>query len=372
VSRTHGKPRVLFVGRGRLSLPLPPWLAKKWDALGDELELRVLNAGGGGGDPRFRLLPGAAPVFYPRLPQAVAHELRAFKPQAVVASDPFVAAGALAGRRLARSTAKLIVEVHGDPMTFTRLYGSPARKLLSPIADSLSARSLRHADATRALSAFTSSIVERVRGIPATACFPTYSDLSAFADPPLRPVPAEQRVVFVGALEPYKNIDGLVDAWRLVARALPEARLTVIGRGSQAAKIDALARELPVQVAHQPVLPPDAVAAAIDEARALVLPSWPEGLGRVVLESFARGRPVVATDAGGIPDIVTHEHDGLLIAPGDTTALVGALRRILEERELAQRLGSAGHETYASWHQTASDFAAAYRDLVERVLAGAR
>ena len=54
--------------------------------------------------------------------------------------------------------------------------------------------------------------------MPATACFPTYSDLSAFCDPPLVPVPDERRVVFVGALEPYKNVDGLAAAWRRVAR----------------------------------------------------------------------------------------------------------------------------------------------------------
>ena len=158
------------------------------------LDLRVLNAGSGTGDPRFRLLPESAAAFYPRLPLEVARELRAFRPRVVVAADPYVAAAALAGRRLARSQAKVIVEVHGDPRTFTRLYGSPARTELSLARrrDQPRTRS-RHADATRALSRFTSSIVEAERGIPATACFPTYSDLSAFAEPPLQPLPDAQR-----------------------------------------------------------------------------------------------------------------------------------------------------------------------------------
>ena len=50
-------PRVLFVGRGRITLPLAPWVQKKWDVLGDQLELRMLNAGTGTGDARFHLLP---------------------------------------------------------------------------------------------------------------------------------------------------------------------------------------------------------------------------------------------------------------------------------------------------------------------------
>jgi glycosyltransferase involved in cell wall biosynthesis len=353
---------VLFVGRGRLTVPLAPWLAKKWDALESVFELRVLNAGSGSGDPRFHLLPEGAASFYPRLPAEVARELRSFRPQAVVASDPYVAAAVLTARRLVRSHAKVIVEVHGDPKTFTRLYGSPARKWLSLGADAVSSRSIRAADATRALSAFTSSLVEKERGIPATACFPTYSDLSAFADPPLQPLPQARTVAFVGALEPYKNVRGLAAAWRQVAREVPEARLTIVG----------LLRELPEQVEQHRELLPVEVAATLDASRALVLPSWPEGLGRVVLEAFARGRTVVATDAGGIPDIVTNDVDGLLIGPGATGELAAGLRRVLEDDALVARLGAAAHLTYGRWHQTAADFADAYRELVDRALAGAR
>jgi glycosyltransferase involved in cell wall biosynthesis len=335
------------------------------------LDLRVLNAGSGKGDDRFRLLPDGALGFYPRLPVEVARELRTFRPDAVVAADPYVGAGVLAGRGVSGSRARVIVEVHGDPQTFTRLYGSPARRLASPVADAVSRTSLRRADATRALSHFTSSLVEAARGVPATACFPTYSDLSAFADPPPRDVPQAQSLVFVGALEPYKNVRGLAAAWRRLARELPEARLTIIGKGSQRSIVDELVRDLPEQAEHRLELPPEGVAEALDDARALVLPSWPEGLGRVVLEAFARGRTVVATDAGGIPDIVTHDVDGLLVAPGDDDGLVAAMHSVLTDRELAVRLGESGRRTYADWHQTPADFAHAYRDLVERSLAGA-
>jgi glycosyltransferase involved in cell wall biosynthesis len=364
-------PRVVFVGRGRLTLPLEPWLRRKWDALGSVLDLRVLNAGTGGGDERFRMLPDGAFPFYSRLPLEIARELRTFQPQVVIASDPLLGVASRAARLLTRSPTRIVVEVHGDPRTFTRGYGSPLRRVVSPVADATARSGIRHADATRALSRFTSSIVEEIRGAPATASFPTYSDLEVFADLPRAPVPTEPRIVFVGALEAYKNVDGLAAAWRHVVACLPDARLTVIGHGSRRSAIDSLVSEVP-GVEHFPSLDPQAVVAALDRARALVLPSWPEGLGRVVLEAFARGRTVVATDAGGIPDIVTDGVDGLLVPRADTPALVAALVRVLDDHALAVRLGAAARASYTPWHQTADDFAASYRDLVDRVIAGAR
>jgi glycosyltransferase involved in cell wall biosynthesis len=366
------KPRVLFVGRGRLTLPLAPWLQKKWDALSDVLDLRVLNAGSGTGDPRFHMLPDSAASFYGRLPREIAQALRAFGPDAVVASDPYIGAAALLARRLARVPAKVIVEVHGDPRTFTRGYGSRLRRALSPLTDAIARYGIGHADATRGLSGFTSELIAEVRGRGATACFPTYSDLTAFTDPPLVPVPDAKRLVFVAALERYKNVDGLSAAWRRVAAEVPEAMLTIIGNGSRAHVVHELVRDLPGQVVHRPQLLPHDVSAEIDASRALVLPSWPEGLGRVVLEAFARGRTVVATNAGGIRDIVTDGRDGILIPVADTDALVVAMRRVLEDKPLAERLGAVAHETYGPWHQTAADFAHAYRELVDRTLAGER
>jgi glycosyltransferase involved in cell wall biosynthesis len=371
------RPRVLFVGRSRYRLPLSGWLAQKWDAVGDVLELRILGSaapGSVGTDERFRLDPPRSrldgALFYVQLPARVRRELRAFRPDAVVAADPFVGAAVLLGRRLAASRAKVIVEVHGDWRTFTRSYGSPLRRLLSPLTDRIAVRALRRADATRALSSFTSSLVEGARGRPASAVFPTYSDLSAFRAQPVRPLPERPAAVFVGMLEAYKNVDGLATAWRRVAREVPDARLIVVGSGRQRAVIEALVRDLPDRVEYHADLPPEAVADAIDRSTVLVLPSWPEGLGRVVIEAFARGRGVVATAAGGILDLVTDGVEGLLIPRADTDALVESLTRALTDRALAERLGRAAQERYGAWHQTAEDFARETRSLVDRTLAG--
>jgi glycosyltransferase involved in cell wall biosynthesis len=372
------EPRVLFVGRARYRLPLEPWLAKKWDAVERELDYRILGAAEPGSPleaERFRLSAPARPrrldglLFHLRLPVRVARELRDFRPAAVVAADPFVGAAVLAGRLLARRRVPVIVEVHGDWRTFTRLYGSPARKAVARAADTLAVLALRRADAIRALSAFTSGLAEEARGRPADALFPTYSDLSAFREGPVVELPERPTALFVGALEPYKNVDGLAAAWRRVARELPEARLVVVGRGSRHRTIDALVAELPENVEHVEQLEPRAVARRLDEATLLVLPSWPEGLGRVVIEAFARGRGVVATAAGGVLDLVRDGVDGLLVPKADEDALVQALLRVLRDRELAEALGRAAHERYADWHTTPEEFAASYRRLVDETIA---
>ena len=371
------RPRVLFVGRSRYSLPLPGWLAKKWDAVEEHLDYRILGAAEAGSPlraERFRLSAPTPPrrldgiLFHLRLPLRVRRQLREFEPDAIVAADPFVGAAVLAGRALARRRVPVIVEVHGDWRTFTRLYGSSSRKLIAQAADALARFSLRRADATRALSGFTSSLVEEVRGRPADGVFPTYSDLSAFTAQPVAELPQRPTALFVGALEAYKNVDGLAAAWRRVAAELPEAELVIVGKGSRREPIDRLVRDLPDHVEHLPQLDPDEVARAFDGATLLVLPSWPEGLGRVVIESFARGRGVVATDAGGIPDLVTDGQEGILIPPADEDALVEALLRVLRDRELAARLGASAHLRYADWHSTPAEFAAAYRELVDRTV----
>jgi glycosyltransferase involved in cell wall biosynthesis len=157
-----------------------------------------------------------------------------------------------------------------------------------------------------------------------------------------------------------------------VAPRFPDSTLSIVGQGSRRHVVERVVVDLPGQVEHHPRLEPPAVAAEMDAARALVLPSWPEGLGRVVLEAFARGRPVIGTDGGGIPDIVTDGVDGLLIPRADTAALADAMTRVLEDRELCERLGAAARETYGRWHQTPEDLVRNYADLVERTLAGAR
>jgi glycosyltransferase involved in cell wall biosynthesis len=361
------RPRVLFVGRTRYRLPLAGPLARKWDALSELLELRVL-ASGNGSDPRFALVAPRrldGPRFYAGLAGRVARELRTFRPEVVVAESPYEAVAVELARRLTRSPARLIVEVHGDWRVSTRLYGARGRAVLAPLGDRAAGWALGRADGHRALSRFTASLVAG-KGREPLGVFPTYSDLGAFTGP-RTPLPDEQRIVFVGVLERYKDVEGLARAWRLVAARLPGARLELIGSGTQVAVAKALARE---GVEWQRSLDPPEVVRAIDRARALVLPSRSEGLGRVIIEAFLRGRPAIGTRVGGIPDLIEDGVNGLLVPVGEAEALAAAIERLLTDHALAERLGAAARETAAAWVTTPARFAENMRALVDAVLEG--
>ncbi|MGH2971981.1 MAG: glycosyltransferase family 4 protein [Gaiellaceae bacterium] len=353
------------MSRTRYRLPLDAQVARKWDALAEQLDLRVL-ATGDDGDARFHLVPARSPAFYLSLPLHVARELRTFRPAVIVAQSPYEAGAALAGRALARVPARVLLEVHGDWETATRYYGSPLRRLFEPVSRTVARAAVRHADAVRTVSPFTSALVRRL-GVEPAATFTTYYDSSAFTARPPVPVPAVQRALFVGVAERYKNVHALADAWRRVAARLPEAQLHVVSRGRERAVFERLVRDLPHQVQWDEWLPSERVAAALDEAAVFVLPSFSEGLPRVAMEAFARGRGVVGARAGGIPDIVEDGVSGLLVPPADPQALAAALVRALSEPGLAQSLGAAALASSERWLQSPEQFATRMRDLVDEM-----
>ncbi|HEY5661114.1 MAG TPA: glycosyltransferase family 4 protein [Gaiellaceae bacterium] len=362
------KPRVLFVSR-RVQLPLSPSLARKWDAVGRELDFRVL-AGGDGTNERFHLartLPALdGPAFFAALPVRIARELRSFRPHAVLAQGAHEAAAALAGRKLAGADTVVIADMHGDWRAPTRLYGSRLRATLNPVADRVALTGLRHADGIRTITGYTTSLV-RDLGLEPADEFPAYMDFDSFLQTPPQPLPEVPQALFVGVLERYKNVDGLAEAWRLAAPRVPGSRLRLVGAGTLRAPVEQLLRDLPEQTSWDERLSQPEVARALDGATALVLPSRSEGMGRVVVEAFCRGRPVVAARVGGIPDLVEDERNGLLVEPGDTQTLAEAIVRILSDRELAERLGAGAHASAAFWTSSPEEFASRVRALVERI-----
>jgi len=305
------KPRVLFVGRTRYRLPLDESQRKKWEALGEELDVRVLASAPEGAptrDETFTLVPplrarpldGAA--FYAALPLRVARELKRFHPDAVVAQTAYEAAAVLVARSLVSSRTRLVLDVHADWRTSTRLYGSRLRRLLAPLGDRVSAAAFRRADRVRTVSPYTSRLVREL-GLEPDDTFPAFMDLEPFLVPPA-PLPGRPQALFVGVLERYKNVDGLASAWREAAPRVPGARLLIVGKGTDTAVVEALVAELPGQTEWTPELPSAEVARALDDSTVLVLPSRSEGMGRVIVEALCRGRPVVGRRVGGIVDLV--------------------------------------------------------------------
>jgi glycosyltransferase involved in cell wall biosynthesis len=218
----------------------------------------------------------------------------------------------------------------------------------------------------RTISSYTSGVV-RAAGVEPTAEFAAFMDLEPFLESPPAPFPARPVALFVGVLERYKAVDVLAEGWRRAAPRVPEATLHLVGRGTLRDVPETLVRDLPEQARWTESLSTREVADALDEATVLVLPSRSEGLGRVLVEAFCRGRGVVASRVGGIPDLVEDGETGLLVTPEDTNALADALARVLTDRGLAERLGAAAHEAVQPWLATPEEYARRVRELVDEV-----
>jgi glycosyltransferase involved in cell wall biosynthesis len=136
-------------------------------------------------------------------------------------------------------------------------------------------------------------------------------------------------LLFVGRLEREKGLNELVAAFRdLASKSRERLALVIVGEGSLE---EGLARQ--VNDVQDIVLAgprrPEEVGRYLAASNVLVLPSWAEGTPNVVLEALAAGRPIVATHVGGIPDVVRHDHTGLLVPPRDVPALASALHQAL-------------------------------------------
>jgi glycosyltransferase involved in cell wall biosynthesis len=365
--------RLLMVGRTRYRLPLSESLERKFSALRSAVDVRVVasSADGSRGDDTFSLwrrlpvLDGAA--FYGALPFRVARELRRFRPDAVTTQSPFEALAVLAGRGLARSRAALIVELHGDWRTFSRLYGSPLRRALAPVTDRVAPWALRRADAVRTLSEYTTGLA-REAGVEPAAAFIAFTDIEPFVETAPAELPAEPHALFVGVLEPYKNVENLAAAWRTVAARVPGASLRLIGDGHRRDVAEGLVADFPDRVSWTRAVAGKEIARALDDAWLLLLPSRAEGTPRIVLEAFCRGRAVVGGRVGGVPDLVEDGVSGVLVDPDDVTGIAHGVVRLLSDRDEAERMGRAARERANAFLFTPEEFAERTSALVERAV----
>jgi glycosyltransferase involved in cell wall biosynthesis len=361
------KPKVLFVSRERIRLPLDGSQKRKWDAVASVVEHRVLAAGASGAptrDEHFRLVAKApaldGPLFYLLLPLRIARQLRDFRPEAALVQGIHETVAFLIARRLAGVGTRVILDVQGDWHEATRLYGSPLRRLLNPLNDALAAPAVRGADAVRTVSTQTTGLV-RALGVEPAAVFPSYTDAQAFLERPPVPLPDRPRALFVGVLERYKAFDTLIAAWKLAAPRVPEAALHVVSDGS-------LRDLLTPDVEWSPRLTAEEVADAMDRSWVFCLPSRSEGLPRVALEAAARGRAIIGGNRAGIPDVVEDGVNGYLVDPDDAAALAELLVRVLSDRALAERLGAAARRTGEEWGVTPAQYAAKVEALVRQTL----
>ena len=148
-------------------------------------------------------------------------------------------------------------------------------------------------------------------------------------------------IVGLGRLVPIKGFDLLVRALPIVASQVPSARVLLVGEGAERAHLETIAASLGVAGRLRLTGETTDVAPYLAAADVVTVPSRNEGMGRVIVEAMALGRPVVATAVGGIPDVVTDGECGRLVAPEDVDALAAALIELGRDPALRRKLGEA-------------------------------
>jgi glycosyltransferase involved in cell wall biosynthesis len=177
--------------------------------------------------------------------------------------------------------------------------------------------------------------------------------MNAVPLPPLEPAQRRESpqptLLFLGEIARHKGVLELAHSFAQVTRQFPQLELVYGGTGSALQEVRDLTMELELgdRVRFTGWLEAERKRAAFAGATIFVLPSYVEGMPMALLEAMSWGLPTIATAVGGVPEIITHEANGLLIPPGDTTALAAAIARLMSDAPLRRRLGAAARATVA-------------------------
>jgi glycosyltransferase involved in cell wall biosynthesis len=245
-------------------------------------------------------------------------------------------------------------------------------------------RIVRRSDAVTAISTHTASLLRRLApGVePVIIPFGATVEANGHGGEAEERLHAGLRMLFVGRLVERKGVHVLLDALALLPEE-PPIHLEVVGDGPEREALEHRARSLGVaeRVRFHGFVPRDALEHELAECDALVLPAVVdakgdvEGLGVVLLEAMSFGKPVIASDAGGIPDIVRPFENGLLVPPGDAKALAAAVECLARDPALVRRLGESARrdvEANFSWSSILGRLEVVYHRVTDRSPHGVR
>ncbi len=151
-------------------------------------------------------------------------------------------------------------------------------------------------------------------------------------------------VGFVGWLLPIKGPMHLLQAMEYVWQEYDDTNLVFVGKGDLDVDLRSEALKLNENGRVRFLGWRDDIEEIMPVFDIFVLPSLNEGMGRVLVEAMAAGKPVIASRVGGIPDLVQHGKNGLLVPPGDEKALAACIRFLIENPEEAEIMGKSGRE----------------------------
>jgi glycosyltransferase involved in cell wall biosynthesis len=159
---------------------------------------------------------------------------------------------------------------------------------------------------------------------------------------------------FASRMEELKGPLVLMGAFGVARRRVPNVRLKIAGEGSQKEKVSALAKSLDVLSDYQysgVYTLPDERARFMHDVDVFVLPSFTEGTPLCIIEAMAHSKPIIASAVGGIPDMIDSD-SGILVPPGDESALSEAMTSLAQDPERRMRMGKAARERYVKLFST--------------------
>ena len=187
--------------------------------------------------------------------------------------------------------------------------------------------------------------------------------------PPANAAPVQAtkgRILFFGRMWAYKGLDVFLDAIAILATRGVDHHAIVAGRGPEMTRLAARMSMMPTVETIDRYISPEDTSILFQSAELIALPYKDATQSGVLASAFGNHRPVVASATGGIPDVVTDGINGLLVPPGDATALADALERVLTSTSLSAQLTDGARETAANqlnWDHIADDLAACYRRI---------
>ena len=225
----------------------------------------------------------------------------------------------------------------------------------------------RRADRIIVVSRFVAGEVQRVLGVAADRISICPNGTPEWKTPPAA-LHSNGYLLFIGTIEPRKNVGGLLDAYaRLRARRSDAPRLVIAG-GADRESDDVLASmnqpPLAGHVEYRGYVAPGDREALFKGAQIFVLPSFDEGFGIPALEAMSAGVPVVVSNRGALPEVVGDA--GLLVDPDDAEHLAAALERMIGDANLRATCAQRGLDRARqfTWTQTARDVRRAYEDAL--------
>ena len=306
--------KVLFLGVTKYDLAKDLHLQRKFEGLAGGIRPFVIAKGGfciqRKWGAEFVLFP--AGIFYWPLAFVAAFLICLTKKiDTVVCQGPLIEG--LVGTVIKKILGKeLIVELHGD-------WGF--KKNLSKIA----LISLKNADKIRGVAVYLVEKAKRIAPDKSYYLFPTFTDLNDFLKE--ENTAFQKYILFVGRNDVVKGIKYLEEAYKIVKPGFPDFELVMVGEGLPAGKLSLKeTRE------------------KMKDCYCLVVPSLTEGLPRVIMEAMALGKPVVASNVGGIPDLVEDGQTGFLFEVANSQELAEKLRTLLSDENLAIEMGRKGRE----------------------------